>query len=230
MNAERRIQRVRAALSPAGASKPDWQILCEIARAMGRGGFEFTSAQQIWDEVRALCDGARGMTYTRLDRGGVQWPCPAEDHPGTAILHQESFAGGTRATLRAVDDDPSPETTDAAYPFLLMTGRSLYQFNAGTMTRRTRNAELQSEDFLDVAPADGERLRARDGEPFRVVSRYGSAVLSIRISPTVEAGQLFATFQNPDVRLNTVTGPHRDRAVGTPEYKRTAVRIERVAT
>ena len=230
MNAERRIQRVRAALRPAGASKPDWQILCEVARAMGGAGFEFTSPEQIWDEVRALGDGARGMTYARLDRGGLQWPCPAEDHPGTAILHKDSFGGGARAVLRAVDYDASPETTDVHYPFLLMTGRSLYQFNAGTMTGRTRNTELRGDDFLDVSPVDGQRLQARDGEPFRVVSRHGSAVLPIRITAAVEMGQLFATFQIPEVRLNAVTGPHRDRTVGTPEYKITAVRIERVAT
>ncbi|MBZ5558082.1 MAG: formate dehydrogenase subunit alpha [Acidobacteriia bacterium] len=230
MNAERRIQRVRAALPPAGASKPDWQILCEVARAMGGTGFAFTSPQDIWDEVRALCDGARGMTYARLDRGGLQWPCPADDHPGTAILHCDSFASGARAALRAIDYHATPETADADYPLLLMTGRSLYQFNAGTMTGRTRNAELRGDDVLDVSPADGERLRARDGEPVRLISRYGSAVLPLRVNTAVQTGQVFATFQIPEVRLNAVTGPHRDGAVGTPEYKVTAVRIERVAT
>ena len=230
MNAERRMQRVRAALPPAGASKPDWEILCEIARAMGGAGFSFTSPEAIWDEVRALCDGARGMTYARLDRGGLQWPCPSEDHAGTAILHTNTFASGARAALRAIEYHATPETTDAEFPWLLMTGRSLYQFNAGTMTGRTRNVDLRGEDLLDVSPADAERLQARDGEPVRVVSHYGSAVLPLRVSATVEAGQVFATFQTPGVRLNAVTGPHRDAAAGTPEYKVTAVRIERVAT
>ena len=90
MNAERRIQRVRAALRPVGGSKPDWQIVAEIARAMGHHGFGFSNPEEIWDEVRALCAGARGMTYARLDTGGLQWPCPTEDHPGTRILHTES--------------------------------------------------------------------------------------------------------------------------------------------
>jgi formate dehydrogenase major subunit len=230
MNAERRIQRVRAALTPAGASKPDWQILCEIARAMGGAGFAFASPEAIWDEVRALCGGARGMTYARLDRGGLQWPCPADDHPGTAMLHRDSFAGGARAALRAIEYHATPETTDMEFPWLLMTGRSLYQFNAGTMTGRTRNVDLRGEDVLDVSPADGERLQARDGDAVRVISRYGSAVLPLRVNPAVSAGQLFATFQTPGVRVNAVTGPHRDAAVGTPEYKVTAVRIERVTT
>ena len=98
------------------------------------------------------------------------------------------------------------------------------------MTGRTRNAELRGDDVLDVSPADGERLRARDGEPVRLISRYGSAVLPLRVNTAVQTGQVFATFQIPEVRLNAVTGPHRDGAVGTPEYKVTAVRIERVAT
>jgi formate dehydrogenase major subunit len=92
MNAERRVQRVRAALRPIGESKPDWQIICEIARAMGARGFAFASPEDIWNEVRMLCEGARGMTYARLDERGLQWPCPSEKHIGTSILHRDTFA------------------------------------------------------------------------------------------------------------------------------------------
>ena len=138
MNAERRIQRVRAALRPVGGSKPDWQILCEIARAMGGRGFDFANAAEIWDEVRALCEGARGMAYDRLDKTGLQWPCPTEDHPGSPILHIDTFPLGPRARLHAVPYRPTQETVGEALPFLLMTGRSLYQFNAGTMTTTRR--------------------------------------------------------------------------------------------
>ncbi len=226
MNAERRIQRVRAALRPVGESKPDWQILCEMARAMGAKGFDFTSPEQIWDEVRSLCEGARGMTYARLDKGGLQWPCPSEDHPGTPILHRDSFGPGARAALRSVEYHTSPEEITPDYPMLLTTGRSLYQFNAGTMTRRTRNNELRPADVLDISPADASRLNLDDDEPVRLVSRYGAAVLPVRISATVLPGQLFATFHTVEVFLNAITGPHRDATVGTPAYKLTAVRIE----
>ncbi len=228
MNAERRIQRVRAALRPAGGSKPDWQIVAEIARAMGAGGFEYHGPEQIWDEVRALCPGARGMTYARLDRRGLQWPCPADDHPGTTTLHRDTFTAGPRATLRCVEHHSTPEKTTRTYPLLLMTGRSLYQFNAGTMTGRTRNNELRPADVLDISPADAIALGLCDGERARVVSRYGAAVLPVRYSAAVGEGQLFATFHTTEAFLNTVTGPRRDSVVGTPEYKVTAVRIERV--
>ena len=228
MNAERRIQRVRAALRPVGGSKPDWQIVAEIARAMGGHGFTFTGPEQIWDEVRALCPGARGMSYARLDAGGLQWPCPAEDHPGTRVLHSDAFVSGPRATLRSVEHRATPERTTGQYPFLLITGRSLYQFNAGTMTGRTRNNELRPADVLDISPADATAMGLRDGDRARVASRYGAAVLPARLSASVVAGQLFATFHTTEVFLNAVTGPNRDSVVGTPEYKVTAVRIERV--
>jgi formate dehydrogenase major subunit len=226
MNAERRIQRVRAALRPVGASKPDWQILCEVARAMGVSGFNFTSPEEIWNEVRTLCEGARGMTYARLDTGGLQWPCPAEDHPGTQILHRDTFAVGPRAALRPVEYRPTPETPSDTYPFQLMTGRSLYQFNAGTMTRRTKNNELRPADLLDVSPDDAKQLDVHDRDVVRVVSRYGYAMLPVRLNPAIQPGQMFATFQTSEVFLNALTGPHRDETTGTPEYKVTAVRVE----
>ena len=111
MNAERRIQRVRAALRPVGGSKPDWQIISEIARAMGGRGFTFANPEGIWNEVRTLCDGARGMTYARLDERGLQWPCPSEQHPGTPMLHRDAFAQKSRAALRAVDTARPPNSS-----------------------------------------------------------------------------------------------------------------------
>ncbi len=228
MNAERRIQRVRGALRPAGSSKPDWQIIAELGRAMGGHGFEYRHPEEIWNEVRALCDGARGMTYPRLDRGGLQWPCPTEDHPGTPILHVDGFATGPSATLRCVDYRPTPERTTTRYPLLLITGRSLYQFNAGTMTDRTRSHQLRPSDVVDIAPTDAVAMGISDGERVRVESRYGAAVLPARISAAISSGQVFATFQTKEIFLNRVTGANRDSIVGTPEFKVTAVRIERV--
>jgi formate dehydrogenase major subunit len=229
MNAERRIQRVRAALRPMGASKADWQIVCEVARAMGVRGFNFGGVKEIWDEVRALCEGACGMTYERLDAGGLQWPCPAEDHPGTAILHGETFASGPRASLQPVEYRHTPESVSPRFPLQLVTGRSLYQFNAGTMTGRTPNNELRPTDTLDVSPGDAELLDIHDGDLVRVVSQYGAATLPARVSGAIQVGQLYATFHRPDLLLNAVTGPHRDAVTGTPEYKVTAVRIERAS-
>jgi formate dehydrogenase major subunit len=118
------------------------------------------------------------------------------------------------------------EVASPEYPFTLITGRSLYQFNAGTMTGRTLNNQLRPADVLDMASVDAVRLGLCDGQMVRVRSRYGIAALPVCITPTVSAGQLFATFQTPSSLLNTVTGPNRDSRVGTPEYKVTAVQIE----
>ena len=229
MNAERRIQRVRSALRPLGASKPDWRILCEVARSMGGQGFGFASPEQIWDEVRALCDGARGMTYARLDERGLQWPCPSEEHPGTPILHRDTFPVGPRAQLQTVEYRETCEAVAPEYPFTLMTGRSLYQFNAGTMTGRTLNNQLRPSDVLDMSSVDADRLGFTAGQSVRVTSRYGSATLPVGLNDTVNPGELFATFQSPDILLNVLTGPNRDASVGTPEYKVTAVQVEPIS-
>ena len=229
MNAERRVQRVRAAIRPLGASKPDWQIVSEFARAMGAPGFAFATAEDIWNELRTLSAGARGMTYPRLDVRGLQWPCTSEDHLGTPILHTERFGCGSRAALRMVAHQQTAETTTADYPLCLITGRSLYQFNAGTMTGRTRNNELRAADLLVISPQDAERAHILERDPVRVTSRYGSVTLPAHIDPAIQPGQLFATFQRPDVLVNVVTGRGRDAITGTPEYKITAVRLESAA-
>lgn len=226
MNAERRIQRVRKVIEPIGHAKPDWEIICEVARAMGRAeGFNFQTPQQIWDEVRSLWKAGAGISYERLDRGGLQWPCPNEGHPGTALLHAQTFPIGKRAGLVRIEHNAASEQADAEFPFLLTTGRSLYQFNAGTMTGRTPNVELWPADFLEVSPGDAQALGLQDGDMVQVRSRYGEAMLPVKINPAVKAGELFTTFHTGQAFVNQLTNPHRDPYVQTPEYKITAVRV-----
>lgn len=228
MNAERRIQRIRKAIEPVGQSKPDWEIICTLAKAMGKGDFfNYNSAEEIWNEIRTVWPGCGGITYERLEEGGLQWPCAAEDDPGTEILHAESFPIGKKAALRRIPYRPTAEVPSGSFPFLLITGRTLYQFNAGTMTMRTPNAELRATDLLDVSAEDADRLDLHNGERVRVQSAYGEAVLPIRITSSVKPGELFATFHTTQVFLNRLTSPYRDRYVRTPEYKITAVRIEK---
>ena len=230
MNAERRIQRVRQVLTRAGASKADSEIICGLAKAMDHAdGFRFATAEEIWDEVRHVCAGARGMSYARLDRNGLQWPCPDDTHPGTAILHVDRWSGGDRAPLLCLDFNATPEHTTPRYPFVLTTGRTLYAFNAATMTGRCRTRELRPSDLLEISPDDARAADLQDGDPVRLVSRHGDATLPIHVNAAIRPGELFATFHSADVLLNTVTGPHVDRVTGTPEYKVTAVRIERGA-
>jgi formate dehydrogenase major subunit len=230
MNSERRIQRVRKAIEAPGQAKEDWEIISEVARAMGKGQFfDFYSPAEIWEEIRAVWKAGHGITYARLEQAGLQWPCPTEDHPGTTVLHAKSFPSGSRAPLKRIEFRPSTQTTSPEFPFLLMTGRTLYQFNAGTMTMRTPNVELRPADTLDISTEDAARLGLRDAEPVRVRGQHGESILPIRINPAIKQGELFATFHTTDVFLNRLTGTGRDNVVHTPEYKIVAVRLEKLS-
>ncbi|MCE9674009.1 formate dehydrogenase subunit alpha [Myxococcus stipitatus] len=228
MNGERRVQRVRRALSPVGESLPDWEILRRAAKALGHlEGFDFNSPQEVWDEVRRVWPAGAGISYARLEAGGLQWPCPDESHPGTRRLHTHGFARGPRAPLRLIDYTPSPEVCTEEYPFVLMTGRRLYQFNAGTMTSRTPHAALQPGDWLDMAMEDARRLGLEEGARVHVRSRHGEAMLRVRETDALRPGELFTTFHTADIFINEVIGPHQDPITHTPCYKVTAVRVER---
>jgi formate dehydrogenase major subunit len=229
MNAERRVQRVRRVISPRGEAKPDWQVLREMAAALGRADlFPYRSAAEIWEEIRRVWPAGAGMSSQRLEQGGLQWPCPAVDHPGTSLLHGERFAAGERAALAMIDDRPTAELTSEEYPLLLTTGRVLMQFNAGTMTGRTASHALRPLDVLEISAEDALGRGIASGERVRLASRYGEAVLPAVVEPRVPPGILFTTFHAPEVFTNRVTGPHRDGVTDTPEYKVTAVRVERV--
>ena len=229
MNAERRVQRVREAIDPVGDSKPDWKIIQEVAAALGHSqGFEFESAEEIWEEIRQVWTPGAGMSYERLEVEGIQWPCPVENHPGTKILHRERFPIGQRAKAKCVEYTPTPEQVDADYPLLLNTGRSLYSFNAGTMTGRTFNTKLRPRDLLDIRPDDAALLGVSEGEMVRVVSRYGSVEMPIHFDSGLRSKELYATFHSPATFLNRLTGSVRDKVVGSPEYKVTSVRIEKL--
>lgn len=229
MNSERRVQRVRKCVEPRGQSLPDWKIVCDLAAKMGCAEeFAYADAREIWNEVRRGWKAGAGISYERIESEGLQWPCTSEDHPGTTLLHERSFSIGERAAFVRIDYEPTSEALDASFPFLLNTGRTLFQFNAGTMTGRTGNAVLRRTDTLDMAPDDAQNLGLEAGESVRVVSRYGEAVLPLRVDASIQPGTLFATFHDPKVFTNRLTSPHRDRVTGAPEYKVTAVRVEKV--
>jgi len=231
MNPERRIQRIRKVVEPPGATKTDWRVICDLAAALGKAEFfSYRSAEEIWDEIREVWPAGKGITYPRLEAAGIQWPCPTEDHPGTRILHRDQFSLGVKSALARISFQPSPERTDEEFPFLLSSGRNLYQFGAGTMTLRTPNSVLRPTDTLDISPEDAARLGLGDGARVMVRSRYGEATLPLRIDARLKPGELFSTFHSPEYFLNKVTGPHRDSQVKTPEYKVTAVHVEAAGT
>jgi formate dehydrogenase major subunit len=156
----------------------------------------------------------------------VQWPCPDPSHPGAEFLYADNFANGQRARLACIDYVPTPETVDGSFPFRLITGRTLYQFNAGTMTGRGRTRELRPGDFLDINPQDAAAAGIASGDTVAVRSRYGATRLQACVTNTVQPGELFATFQDPASMVNRLTSGHGDRITGTPEYKVTAVCVE----
>lgn len=229
MNGERRVQRIRAAVSPRGNAKSDLAIICDLASAMGfEKDFEFRTAEEVWNEVRAVWPPGYGITYDRIEKAGIQWPCPDVDHPGTEVLHGESFSNGVTAALKRIKFRPTKEVVSDDFPFMLTTGRVLEQFNAGTMTMRTPNKKLRPTDLLQMSKADSQRLSIADGEKVRLRSNYGEAVLPVEITNKVKAGELFASFHDPAVFLNYATGPTRDRFTQAPEFKVTAVQVEKL--
>ncbi|HEX9082481.1 MAG TPA: molybdopterin dinucleotide binding domain-containing protein, partial [Holophagaceae bacterium] len=205
------------------------EILQALAARLGAGAaFSQPDAASVWDEIRQVWGAVRGITYERLDReGGLQWPCPDEGHPGTAILHAGGFPGGKKAAFRLLDFTPSAEVADEAFPFLLNTGRSLFHFNAATMTSRTQNLRLRRDDALELHPEDALRIGVGESEAIAVTSRYGSCTLAAHLTDRVKPGEPFATFHAVRAFVNRVTGPGRDAQTGTPEYKLTAVALRR---
>jgi formate dehydrogenase major subunit len=229
MNAERRVSLLRKTVSPRGNSLTDWEIVCRLARAVGFGEhFGFNSSEEIWNEIRKVWTNAAGITYKRLENHGLQWNCPDESHPGTEVLHTESFTKDVRAALRRIDYRPTKEIVSEEFPMLLTTGRTLYHFNAGTMTERTPNIVLRPSDLLEICAADAGEIGVANGETVLIKSSYGEAKMPVQINNRVKKGELFCTFHSPEIFLNHITSPYRDRFVLAPEFKVTAVRIEKI--
>ena len=168
------------------------------------------------------------MSYARLDEAGLQWPCPSAGHPGTSILHVNEFSGGPRAALRQIPWEPTAEAVSPEFPMLLTTGRTLYQFNAGTMTMRTPDVFWRPEDTLDLSAEDARQCGVEHGERVRVVSHHGQTELPVRIVDSLQRGHAFATFHSAEALVNGLTGPGRDCVTSTPEYKVTAIRVEKL--
>jgi formate dehydrogenase major subunit len=224
---ERRIQRVRAALPPLPGARPDWEILCALMAATGYPQ-PYRGPADIMDEIARVVPAFAGVSYAHLDAGGLQWPVPAADHPGTAILHTERVARG-RGAFACVAYEPSPglDVDPAAYPLRLTTGRVLEHYNCGTMTRRSDNARLRPCDELELAAADADRLGIGDGDAVVVRSPHGEARAVARISPRMAEGTVFLSFHYAETGTNRLIGPVLDRLADCPEYKVTPVVVAR---
>ena len=226
-NTERRVQRVRKAVEPAGDSKPDWWITCQLARRMGSKGFDFENASQIMDEIASLTPSYGGISYRRLEEGGLHWPCPTEEHPGTPILHTQQFTRG-KGRFIPLEYKPSMELPDSDYPLILTTGRSLYHWHTGTMTRRVEGLTiLRSEELVEINPEDASALGIADGERIKVISRRGEVVARAKVTEVSPVGVVFMTFHFAESPTNVLTNPALDPVAKIPELKVCAVRIEK---
>jgi formate dehydrogenase alpha subunit len=226
-NTERRVQRVRKAIDPVGDSRPDWQIICQMAKQMGATGFDFTSPSEIMDEIAELTPSYGGISYARLENGGLQWPCPDREHPGTKYLHAEKFTRG-RGKFAPLEYKPPREEPDDDYPLVLTTGRSRYHFHTGTMTRKVRGLNiLRGEELVEMNPQDAAALGIADGDKVQVISRRGKVTAKAKVTEDSPKGVVFMTFHFAESATNLLTNPALDPVAKIPEFKVCAVRVER---
>jgi formate dehydrogenase major subunit len=224
-NTERRIQRIRKAIEPPGEAKPDWQIISSLATLMGYP-LQYSSAQQIFEEITGLTPSYAGITYRRLEKEGLQWPCPTTDHKGTKFLHKDRFSRG-RGLFHAIEFIPPAELPDAEFPLILSTGRVLYHYHTGTMTRRALGpSERYPESLVEINPVDAEKLGITDGQMVKVTSRRGMVEAKARLTEKSPAGIIFMNFHFAEAAVNILTNPALDPTGKIPEYKVCAVKLQ----
>lgn len=229
-NSERRVQRVRPAIKPVGESRPDVDILLDL---MTRFNIDqnLHSASDVWDEMRSLTPLFGGISYDRLDtEGGIQWPCPTEDHPGTQYLHKDEMDSGMPGYFAPVDHIPPAEPTDAEYPLVLTTGRRRSTYHTGTQTGRASGFDLLvPSELAEINPYDAEQLELVEGQMVKVSSRRGTVDVPIKITDRSPHGTVFMSFAFPELtQTNRLTSDAYDFITETPEFKACAIRIDKI--
>jgi formate dehydrogenase alpha subunit len=255
-NSDRRVQRVRKALEPPGVARADWAIVADLARRTvgliregATGGatgataaldraiagnaeailrdWSYACPEEIWDELRRVTPEFRGIAYARLEReGGVHWPCPAEGHPGSPFLFADSFPRG-KGRLIPVPYSSTSEATDDEYPFVLSTGRVLYHWHGGTMTRVSALNAIRPECTVELHPRDAARLDVASGDRVEVASRRGSIVARLLVTGRSPEGTVFIPFHFAEAAANTLTETRLDPRAKIPDFKVCAVRVQR---
>ena len=225
-NTERRVARVRQAIAPLAGTKQDWQIVAEISNRMGYT-MNYKHPQEIFEEIRTVTPSYAGLTYKRLDSGGIQWPCPTEDHPGTVFLHKDKFARGLGAFFAIEHKDPA-EMPDPEYPLYLTTGRLLYHYHTGTMSRKAKGLmEKAPECQVEISDLDAANYGIAAGDRVRVKTRRGEITVKAQISPKAVPGTIFVPFHYAEAAANRLTIAALDPVSKIPEYKVCAVQIEK---
>ena len=227
-NTERRVQRVRKAVEPPGEAREDWKIVCDVATRMGHP-MRYADSREIMDEIRRVTPSYAGIGYDRIERQGLHWPCPNEEHPGTPILHREQFTIG-KGMFNAIDYVPPAEAVDGDYPLYLTTGRLLQQYHTGTMTMKTGGLnEIAPECFVEISPEDARALAMPDGALVSIASRRGRIQARLKVSPKAVRGTVFLPFHYAQAAANRLTHAALDPVSGIPEFKVCAVKLEKAA-
>ncbi|MFJ9175190.1 formate dehydrogenase subunit alpha [Streptomyces sp. NPDC102360] len=222
-NAERRVNRVRSVMPPK-AGKHEWQIVCEIATAMGYT-MDYDHPSQIMDEIASVTPTFAGVSFDLIDKlGSIQWPCNEEAPEGTPTMHVDAFTRG-KGKFVVTSYVPTNERSTRRFPLVLTTGRILSQYNVGAQTRRTGNVAWHPEDILEVHPHDAEERGITNGDLVTLSSRVGATTLHAQISDRMPPGVVYTTFHHPVTGANVVTTENSDWATNCPEYKVTAVQV-----
>lgn len=235
-NSDRRVQRVHTALPQTGHSRPDWVIICDLAQRMEKllgyehsAGFDYASPEVIWEEMRAVTPDFYGITYERIARegGGVHWPCPTLDHPGTPYLFADGFPRG-RGKFWELNFTADSEMPDEEFPFHFTTGRVLYHWHGGTMTRRSRLDAAYPDPVVEVHPSDARKLGLADGDWIEITSRRGQIAARTLITRRSPPGTVFMSFHFAEASANLLTSGKTDPRAKIPDYKMAAVRVRKM--
>jgi len=228
---DRRVQKINKVVDPPGEAKPDWWIICQLAEKMGyKDKFSFTSAGEIFEEIRSCVPQYKGITYERLKKtvGGIHWPCPSEDHPGTPSMFLEKFnTPDGLGHFQAVEYKPPAEVPDEEYPYFLTTGRSIFHYHTGAMTRRTpKLVDEVPRDFVEVNPEDASKAGVKNKDVVTLKTRRGSIEAEAKVTDEVPPGLLFVPFHFPDSCANVLTISVLDPSAKCAETKVCAVKME----
>jgi predicted molibdopterin-dependent oxidoreductase YjgC len=227
-NSERRVQRVRKAVQPPGQARADWEILCQVAARCGAAWPGYGSPSEVYDEMARDAGKFSGISHRRVEEeGGIQWPCPTPDHPGTRYLHEGGVLRG-KGLFQAVHFRPPVEPATVDYPLVLSTGRTLYHYNAATQTRRAAGAAgKQPQPFVEIHPSDARKRSIATGEEVDVRTRRGSVRCRAVVSRQVRPGCIWMPLHFAEARANLLTVDEGDTVTGTAEYKVCAAEVQR---
>lgn len=224
---DRKVRRVRKAVDPPGEAWPDWKIACELGKRFGAPGFDFKSPSEVMDEFASVAPIYAGISFDRLEKEILTWPCTAKDQPGARILHIGGFKMG-RGVFAPVKHAPPAELPSAEYPMILSTGRNLFQYHTGTMTRRSPKLERESPvPYVEMNDGDARKMSVADGDRVRVSSRRGSITLIARVTRNITPGVLFIPFHYAEAAANMLTNPVLDACAKIPEFKVCAAKVEK---